>query len=396
MNLYQGQPFWNRNTLFKPEERIMKGHYDAVIVGGGIAGALCAYSLSKENLNIAVIDKGKMGAGSTLANTGLLHYTNDIMLQDLIIQIGAAKAVRFYQMCKEAIFHLGEVAKTLPFSCEFASRRTIYFASEEKDFSRLVKEYETLERYRLGAELWTRTEIEKNFPFSKPAAIITSSDAEINPVQLTAGILQIIQLKGTDLFENVQIQDIIEYSKGIKIITSKGILHTDHLIFATGYSPPPLLASIRANLTRTYALATLPISDLTAWKDRMLIWETKRPYLYLRTTQDGRILAGGLDEKIPKTPDNKSIQKRAEILKAELNKLFPSLNISVDSSWGALFAESADNLPYIGKHPEKNRIYYLLGYGGNGTVYSMLGSIILCDLIMGRPNKDAEIVKLDR
>jgi glycine/D-amino acid oxidase-like deaminating enzyme len=62
----------------------------------------------------------------------------------------------------------------------------------------------------------------------------------------------------------------------------------------------------------------------------------------------------------------------------------------------AVFGESVDNLPFIGKHPTKDRIYYLLGYGGNGTVYSMLGSVILKDLILGRSNKDAEIVKLDR
>lgn len=76
--------------------------------------------------------------------------------------------------------------------------------------------------------------------------------------------------------------------------------------------------------------------------------------------------------------------------------LFPFLDIKVAFAWGAVFGESVDNLPFIGKHPTKDRIYYLLGYGGNGTVYSMLGSVILKDLILGRSNKDAEIVKLDR
>jgi glycine/D-amino acid oxidase-like deaminating enzyme len=396
VDLYNGQPFWDLKSVFEPEERILNEHYDAVIVGGGIAGSLCAYALSIENLRIAVIDKDKMGAGSTLANTGLLHYTNDIMLQDLLMQIGTSKAVRFYQMCQEAILHLGDIANKLPFSSEFAKRRTLYFASEERDLPRLLKEYKTLEKYKLGAELWTRTEIEKYFPFSKPAGIVTNTDAEINPAKLNAGILQTIQLKGADLFENVQIQDYVESSTGVKIITSKGILHAGYVIFATGYAPPPLLSGIGVKLNRTFAIATKPIDNLSAWKDRMLIWETKRPYLYLRTTHDGRILAGGLDEKISHAPDEKYVRSRAEVLKSEVARLFPSIRISVDSSWGAIFAESADNLPYIGRHPEKNRFYYLLGYGGNGTVYSMLGSIILRDLIMGKPNKDADIVKLDR
>ena len=54
------------------------------------------------------------------------------------------------------------------------------------------------------------------------------------------------------------------------------------------------------------------------------------------------------------------------------------------------------NLPFIGEHLTKNNHYYLLGYGGNGTVYSMLGSIILRDLITGKRNEDAELVQLHR
>jgi glycine/D-amino acid oxidase-like deaminating enzyme len=128
-----------------------------------------------------------------------------------------------------------------------------------------------------------------------------------------------------------------------------------------------------------------------------LIWETKRPYLYLRTTPDGRIIAGGLDEDKPETPQSEEwINYRAQRIKMEVEKLFPMLKINVAFAWGAVFGESVDNLPFIGKHPSKERMYYLLGYGGNGTVYSMLGSVILKDLILGRSNIDAEILKLDR
>lgn len=72
------------------------------------------------------------------------------------------------------------------------------------------------------------------------------------------------------------------------------------------------------------------------------------------------------------------------------------LNITIAYVWGAVFGESIDNLPFIGRHPAHNRLYYLLGYGGNGTVYSMLGSYIIRDLILKRPNSNKDIVKLDR
>ncbi|WP_342598749.1 hypothetical protein MHB48_14885 [Psychrobacillus sp. FSL H8-0483] len=50
----------------------------------------------------------------------------------------------------------------------------------------------------------------------------------------------------------------------------------------------------------------------------------------------------------------------------------------------ASFGESIDNLPFIVEHPTKANHYYLLGYGGNGTVNRMLGSHFLRDLIIGK------------
>ena len=87
--------------------------------------------------------------------------------------------------------------------------------------------------------------------------------------------------------------------------------------------------------------------------------------------------------------------ERAERL-LQSKKLFPQYEIEIDYAYAASFGESIDNFPFIGEHPTKKRHYYLLGYGGNGTVYSMLGSHILRDLLTGKRNEDAELVQLER
>lgn len=401
MDLHNGKLFWHTTEGYDDIEikkKAIADHYDVVIVGGGMSGSLCAYTLVNEGLKIAIIDKEKAGQGSTLANTGLLHYSNDIMLHELINQIGEEKAVRFYTICREAVDQLEEVSKKIPVRCDFIRRNSLYFASDEADVDKLKKEYETLIKYGFEAKYWTRKDLEEQTPFSKPAAVITIGDAEVNPFQFSTGIIRYLtEHDGADIFENVIADHFKETSNGIKVSTSAGTFHTDNIIFATGYEKPPFLSETRADLNRSYAIATETIEDLSAWKDRNLIWETKRPYLYLRTTPDGRIIAGGLDEDKPETPQSEEwIYNRAQRIKMEVEKLFPMLKIKVAFAWGAVFGESVDNLPFIGKHPSKDRMYYLLGYGGNGTVYSMLGSVILKDLIIGRENIDAEILKLDR
>ncbi|MBP1743751.1 MAG: puuB 2, partial [Firmicutes bacterium] len=52
--------------------------------------------------------------------------------------------------------------------------------------------------------------------------------------------------------------------------------------------------------------------------------------------------------------------------------------------------------PFIGKDPFKSSTYYLLGYEGNGTCYSMAGAMIIKDLILGNSNQYADIVRVDR
>lgn len=114
-------------------------------------------------------------------------------------------------------------------------------------------------------------------------------------------------------------------------------------------------------------------------------------------TVDNRIVFGGLDEEKAKPEKNEEkVDKIADKLLAQLNELIPNENFTAPFKYSATFGESDNNLPFIGQHPIEPNHFYLLGYGGNGTVYSMLGSKILADLIMKRPNEDARIVTLDR
>ena len=117
----------------------------------------------------------------------------------------------------------------------------------------------------------------------------------------------------------------------------------------------------------------------------------------MRTTKDGRIIAGGLDENINEVPSNKSvIEKHGKLLLQKIKEHFPHYAVDISHSWVARFGESVDGLPFIGQHPKNDRVFYCLGFGGNGTVYSMIGAQMIKDLILYQSNPDAEIVRLDR
>lgn len=401
MEFYHGTPYWPTmesqpsSTL---QSRLPASHYDVLIVGTGMSGSLCALTLARSGLHPVMLDERALGTGSSSANTGLLQYSNDVMLCDLIQQIGEKPAVRFYRLCLEAINQLEQTAQSLNGSCDFFRRKSFYYASALTHVAKLKKEYTALLMHGFPVRYLNPAQIESAYGFSKHGAMLTTGDAEVNPLKFCRTIHEtLLEHHEADILGQTSLLDIHEDEDGVSVQTTAGSFRTSAIIFATGYAPPPFLNENRALINRTYAIATAPVANLDRyWPEQALIWETRRPYLYLRTTVDQRIIAGGLDEKKNKLPDQQTIDARAARLKKEIEKLFPNLPITVDYAWGALFGESIDNLPYIGRHPKRKHLYYLLGYGGNGTVYSMLGSIILRDLLLKGNSPDADLLRLDR
>ncbi|ARF14996.1 NAD(P)/FAD-dependent oxidoreductase [Sporosarcina ureae] len=398
MKLHTGSLYWESTFTKEGFVKVNRQDvYDVAIVGGGMSGALTSYVLANEGYSIALIEQEEVGGGSTSANTGLLQFSNDIMLHELMEQIGEEKAVEFYRSCKIAMENLKDVAEHAPFDVQFHTRESLYYASTEEDVARLRKEFEALRKYGFPVEFWEREDIEAHFPFSQPAAIVTAGDAEVNPLRLCMGAIHYAYEKGMDIFEHTEVLGIRDTEERVLIKTTNGDFQAKSVVVTTGYEPTLDTKIPQKDLKVTYAIATQPIDDLSFWHERMMIWETKRPYLYMRLTDENRIVAGGLDQDMDTLPSSQEeIDKKFAQLKQELQVLFPNQKLDFEYEWTALFGESTDELPVIGRHPVEPNIYYLIGLGGNGTVYSMLGAYLLRDELAGKSNPNEPIVEIER
>ncbi|MET3575001.1 NAD(P)/FAD-dependent oxidoreductase [Bhargavaea ullalensis] len=396
MELHEGRLFWPGTVEgarpFKKKEpggRV----YGAAVIGGGMSGAITAAVLSGEGLDVALIDAGQIGAGSTSANTGLLQYSNDIMLHELAEEIGWDNAIRFYRGCTEAMDGLGRLAEKMDADSSYISRASLYYATDEGDREKVRREYEALRKYGFRADYWDSAEIGRRFPFQKPCAIVTHGDAEVNPLAYCRGAARLAESRGADVFEETKVSGLVRDDGLIEVSTGRGPILAERVVMATGYGRTFLADHSVKDLNRTFAIATEPVVDLGSWTDRMMIWETKRPYLYARTTVDNRIIIGGLDQETASLPhDRARTEEKGDRLRSALCGLFPSLHVEVSHAWAAVFGESDDNLPVIGRHPEEENVYYLLGLGGNGTVYSMMGAEVIAGLMKGKKSLLSEIV----
>lgn len=400
--LHTGNLYWpvtlNNPKVYAPLRQNKKTQ--VAVIGGGMSGTICSSVFNKSGLSTIMLERGQVAGGSTSANTGLLQFCNDIMLCDLIDQIGERDAQIFYKACRDAVLMLEKTAESLSVDVGLIRRNSLYYASSEQELPKLKREYEALKACGLEVEFWSPSDIAKHFPFQKPGAIVAHGDAEVNPYQFVNGVANDAAEAGLEIYEQTDVVAHETLPSGLHLLkTADGYeIEAEHVVYAVGYEPEELRGKlIKAELNRSFALVTEVQPSLQSWHERFLVWETARPYLYMRTTIDGRVVVGGLDEHTEKpTHSDKELRKHSDKLHSQLKALFPELQAPIAYEWCATFGESRDGLPFIGADPAWKNVYYCLGYGGNGTVYSMLASHLLRDLIIGEEHPLTEIVKLDR
>lgn len=402
MNVMSGTYYWPATFPSPPNypPLVENLECDVLIVGGGSSASQCAYYLADSGLTVAIIEKGKIGSGSTSSNTALIQYSGEKMFTNLINTFGNEYISRHLELLQEAINEIEAASMTVDIDCEFCRRDSLYSASCSEDVDKLRKEYEYLKLQGLKVAFLGKEEIEEKYPFSREAAIYSVDDGELNPFKFTHALIDDAAKKGVKIYENTemnghhydpQTKRMIVYTKGGHSISA------GRVIFAAGYEGIDLKKEKLVSFVSTYTVTSKPVEDLSSWHKRTLLWETARPYLFLRTTADNRIIIGGLDDNThyPEDRDSKLAHKRDKLID-EFNKMFPSIPIEPDYYLAAFYGGAADGLPIIGMYDEYPNCYFLFAFGDNGTVYSQMLAKIIAEEIVKGDSPDLELYLQNR
>lgn len=402
MNIQSGTYYWPTTFPDAPTYPALEEdvYCDVLVVGGGSSGAQCAYYLAHYPLDVVVIEKSRIGSGSTSTNTALLQYSGEKMFTDLIHTFGTDYITRHLQLLRESINEIETASQHVTIDCEFTRRDTLYSASCTEDVDKLRKEYEFLKKHNCELDFWGKQEIESNYPFSRDAAIYSYHDAEVNPYRYTHALLDYAASRGVRVYEHTEMNGHRydnEHDKMVVYTKDGRSIHARYVIFAAGYEGIEIRNEKKASFVSTFTVTTNPIKDLSEWYNRTLIWETARPYIFMRTTKDNRIIIGGLDDNTnyPDDRDSKLIHKRNQLIE-ELNKRFPHVNAQAEFYSAACYGGIVDGIPIIGKYEEYPHCYFLFAFGDNGTVYSQLLSKIIVQEIAEGSSPDLALYLQER
>ena len=371
---------------------------DVLVVGAGISGALIADTLSEAGMRVCVIDRREAGWGSTAASTALLQYEIDTELQALVEQVGEDDAVLAYRACAEAVGSLATLAHGLR-DVGFRRMRSLYFASKARHERRLRDEGRLRRAHGLDATTLEAAGLRAMFGFDAPVALLTDVAAEVDPYRLAHALLARACRRGAVVHGRTALAAFVPDARFVHATTAAGCaIRCQHLVFAAGYECQAQLDARVARNRSSYAFVSEPVAGgLGVWRDT-LIWESARPYLYLRTTVDGRLIVGGLDDGIdvPARRDASIGRKTASLLE-RVRTLRPDLPLKPAFAWAGTFAETADGLPFFGPHPQHGpRVHFAMAYGGNGITYSAIGAQILLAMFTGRVHPCTQLFSFAR
>jgi glycine/D-amino acid oxidase-like deaminating enzyme len=401
MDLRSGYAFWPiKNGLIQSYPAIERDvTCDVAIIGGGISGALAAYYLAEAGFDTVVVERRDVGAGSTSASTALLQYEVDTPLSDLIGMVGRERAIRSYLLCLEAIAKIEHLAEAVGGECGFEHKKSLYLASSKRDVRALEREYQQRRTIGIALDLLTGDDVRSRFAFDYPAALLSHQAAQVDPYRFTHALFRAAVARGLRIFDRTEVTGYKHEDDHVALQTDRGpLLRSRWVVVAAGYEAQSYLRQRLVQFHSSYAFVSEPLAAFPGWgEDQCLIWESARPYIYLRTTSEGRILMGGEDDPFDNAQArDRRIAKKTRRLLRRFGAMLPDIEIEPAYSWAGTFGETRDGLAYIGQTGEFPRAYFALGYGGNGITYSLVASELIRDALLGRPNPDAAVFAFDR
>src|SRR5579864_7318821 len=365
---------------------------DVVIVGGGFTGLWTAYFLTsaKPDLGVTILEQDICGGGPSGRNGGFASGWWD-ELDGLVALYGAEAAVRACRAIAASITGIGEFCAAHDVDAWF--RRSGYmYAITAAAHERLCEEMVALAR-EVGApeELRELTAGEVKARCASPAfrgGAFMRDAASVQPAVLARGLRRVLLERGVTIHEGTTVTNL-ERGTGVTAVTPHGSVHASRAVLAVNawaISWPQLRR--RAVAWSSYIVLTAPAPDRLAeigWTGGEVISDFRTSLRYFRTTRDGRVAFGGGGGRARRTVDAMFTRDaRAVTETAEgFRLMFPTFaGVPIEDAWGGPIDVSPTHLPTFGAL-EPDRIYYALGYTGNGVAPTRVAGQVLADLITG-------------
>ena len=332
---------------------------DVLIIGGGLAGVLCAYTLDLAGIDYVLLEKDRICNKTTANTTAKITLQHGLIYSKIQKEFGLDYAKLYYDANKEALEEYRRLCKNI--DCDYAAADSYIYSLT--DDAKLKKEYDILTV--LGAEaIYTKS---TELPFSVTGAVGVKNQASFNPLKFVSHIA-----KNLKIYENSKVVELI----GNTAKTEKYRVNAKKIIVATHF---PFINKhgfyfLKEYQERSYVLALEGGGELSD--------------LYLDEADTGfsfrgygnYILLGGGSHRTGKG------ECGFEKLEKAAKSFYPKAEIKY--KWATQDCITLDSIPYIGRYSRTTQnLYVASGFNKWGMSSSMIAAKLLFDIISGKESK---------
>lgn len=335
---------------------------DVLIIGGGIAGILCAWELSGAGVDCVLIEADRICRGVTRNTTAKITSQHGLIYHQLLRRFGRERTRLYWQANEAAIQHLRHLAGDIP--CDFETLdHNIYSVRSAR-----VLELELEALYKLGIP---GNYVEKpSIPIQTAGAVRFRNQAQFHPLKFVRGLV-----KDLRIYENTRAQELI----GNTVKTNGGMIQARKIIVATHF---PILNKHGSYFLKMYQERSYVLALENAPQPEGMYLAAEKDGFSFRSYQN-RLLLGGGSHRTGKQGDGwRMLENFAKLHDPKAR---------IVGRWATQDCMTLDGMPYIGQYSSRTPdLYVATGFNKWGMSSSVVAASVLCDLVRGRENPWAE------
>lgn len=341
---------------------------EILIVGGGVAGLLCAYFLDREGADYALVEADRICGGVTGNTTAKVTAQHGLLYRRLLRQFGLPKASLYLRANQEAVKRYRALCQEL--GCDFQERDAFVYSTRDRD--KIREEVAALRKLGFPAEFTEKTPL----PFPVAGAVRFPRQGRFHPLKFLAAIAE-----GLNIRERTR---AISWKPG-EVVTDRGTIRAEKVIVATHF---PLFDShggyfLKLYQHRSYVIALKGAGPLAG----MYLDETDTG-LSFRSQEDLLLLGGGGHRTGKAGGGWQELEQFARIH-------YPKAEVV--ERWATQDCMSLDGAPYIGPYSRNTSgLYVAAGFNKWGMTTAMAAAEVLCDLTRGKESPYEELFSPSR
>ena len=329
---------------------------DVLVIGGGMAGLLCAYQLLERGVSVILAEAGRICSGVTGNTTAKITAQHGLIYHKLLQNLGAERARLYLEANEDAVARYFRLCKQIP--CHFESQASFVYSMDDRQ----ALEQELHALHRLGCAADFKDDLP--LPFRTAGAVKMKRQAQFHPLEFAAHIA-----KNLTIYENTPVQEL----QNSTALTDEGSITADKIVVATHF---PMFNRHGSYFLKLYQQRSYVLGlENTGFPGGMFIGSEENS-LSFRRSGDLLLLGGGGHRTGKKGGGWQELQNFA-------GRAYPQA-VEV-ARWATQDCSSLDGIPYIGQYSARTpNLYVATGFNKWGMTGSMVAAMVLRDLILDR------------